>query len=428
MPRPSRIFPLEIIRDHAIVRIGRAAALLDTGSPLSFRAPALVSEQLGEPIRWLVGTDVLSRNRVLLDWAGRQVVIGGPSLPGESLPLVPHAGLFQIEVEGAHGSALAFLDTGAHLSYAPVEAVRGLEPVAHARDFYPLFGEFDVAVFELSVRVGRRRIRGRFAVLPDLLAMLLAGVGGTGWILGSDFFRDRAIQLDLAHNRLIDATVVTPRQRMTSRAVRRPAGGEREGAALETMSRTSDTGIEGWRGWRLTEVGGLPHVQSLSAGDVWDGPCFTSDVPPTAERVRVAAGVHAYATPGQMQPVLRGAGLVYGQVTLHGEVCVHETGYRAEHARIDRLFLRACGRHAPRSAPLTGVFLLDVQNYEPGLYCACDSLAPHEWLSYDQLEVIAQQLGDRYQCDVIIDAERARVPTYACSEQRRRRHTQTRRT
>ena len=52
-----------------------------------------------------------------------------PSLPGESLPLVPHAGLSQVEVEGAHGSALAFLDTGAHLSYAPATAVCGLVPV-----------------------------------------------------------------------------------------------------------------------------------------------------------------------------------------------------------------------------------------------------------------------------------------------------------
>lgn len=52
-----------------------------------------------------------------------------PSLPGESLALVPHAGLSQVEVEGAHGSALAFLDTGAHLSYAPATAVRGLVPV-----------------------------------------------------------------------------------------------------------------------------------------------------------------------------------------------------------------------------------------------------------------------------------------------------------
>ena len=423
MSRLPRTYPLEIIRDHAIVRVGGAAAVLDTGSPLTFRAPALVSEQLGEPIRWLVGTDVLARDRVLFDWAGRRLVVGGPALPGESLPLVPHAGLFQIEVEGAHGSALASLDSGAHLSYAPAAAVRGLVPVTNERDFYPLFGEFDVAVYELSIRVGRRRIRGRFGVLPELLAMLLASVGGTGWILGSDFFRERAIQLDLAHNRVIDATVVTPRQRITQRAAR----GQEEGFALETPDRIVGTGIEGWRGWRLADVDESPHLQSISAGDIWDGPCFTSDVLPFATRRGAPTGIHAYATPGQMQSVLRGPALVYGQVTLYGQVCVHETGYRAERARIDRLFLRACGRHAPVNAPLTGVLLLDVHNYEPGAYCACDALSPHEWASYDRLEVLARQLGDRYQCDVVIDAERARIPSYACSHTRRLRRNHTRR-
>jgi len=329
-------------------------------------------------------------------------------------PLVPHAGLFQIEVEGAHGSALAFLDAGAYERWAPASAVRGLAPVANARDFYPLVGEFDVAVYELSVRVGRRKIRGRFGVLPELLAMLLTGVGGTGWIVGSDFFRDRAIQLDLAHNRVIDATVVTPRQRTTQR----PARSQEEGFAIGN--------IEGWRGWRLTDVDGAPHLQSVSADDIWDGPCFTSDELPVVTRRRTPTGIHAYATPGQMQSVLRGPALLYGQVTLYGQVCVHETGYRAERARIDRLFLRACGRHAPSNAPLTGVLPLDVQNYEPGSYCACDALAPNEWLSYDQLEILAGQLGDRYQCDVLIDAERPRIPTYACSHRRRARHTHAR--
>ena len=424
MPQRTRILPLEIIRNHMVARIGRAAALIDTGSPLTLRAPDMVTRQLGQSIRWLVGTDVLVRDRLLLDWPSRRLVVGGPPLPGETLPLIPHTGLFQIEVEGAHGSALAFLDSGAQLSYAPTSAVRGLAPVAQERDFYPLFGEFDVAVYELSVRVGRRRIRGRFGVLPELLAMLLAGVGGTGWILGSDFFRDRAIQLDLANHRLIDATVVTPRQRMTRRSVRL----ERTGGALafESAADGAGTGIEGWRGWRLTECGGTACLQSISAPDLWDGPCFTANERPTA-RTRRPSGIHAYATPGQMQSVLRGPALVYGQLTLHGQVCVHETGYRAEHARIDRLFLRACGRHHVVRAPLTGVFFLDLLNYQPDSYCACDALEPHEWLSYEELEVVARQLGDRYQCNVTIDAERGRIAPHGCAHTRPLRDTHARR-
>jgi hypothetical protein len=127
-----------------------------------------------------------------------------------------------------------------------------------------------------------------------------------------------------------------------------------------------------------------------------------------------------------MRSALYGAALVYGQVTLHGEVCVHDIGYRAEHARIDRLFLRACGKHPPRFAAPTGMLLIALLNHEPGSYCACDALAPHEWMSYEQLEELAGQLGDRYQCEVIVDVERARVPTHACSQRRHSRDIRAR--
>ena len=76
----------------------------------------------------------------------------------------------------------------------------------------------------------------------------------------------------------------------------------------------------------------------------------------------------------------------------------------------------------PGSVPRAGEFVFDVRNFEPASYGACDALAAHEWLSYDELEVLASQLEDRYQCDVTIDAERARTPPHVCTEQRRRRH------
>jgi hypothetical protein len=423
--RQPRRFPLEIVSDHLLVRLKGHAAVIDTGSPLTMRAPSIVAEQLGEPVRWLVGTDLLARERVLLDWTERRAVVGGPPMRGETLPLVPHAGLFQIEVQGDHGSALAFLDSGAHISYAPAASVRDLTPVATERDFYPLYGNFDVSVYELTIRVGRRRIRrARFGVLPELLSMLLSGVGGSGWILGSDFFRDRAIQLDLANNRVIDATVVAPRQRTTPRTVHVVGTDDVSTTPVSELN----GGVEGWRGWRLTDVAGTPRLQSVSARSTWDGPCFTSDMLPTLDGARRATGVHAYATPGQMQSLLHGPALVYGQVTLYGEVCVHEMGYRAEHARIDRLFLRACGRHACRPFPRTGLSLFDhLEMQRPGPYCACDDLEPHEWLSYEQLEVLAQQLGDRYQCDVTIDAERSRTSPYLCSHSRSSHNTHARR-
>ena len=207
MPRiQPRTIPLDIVQDHFIARLRRASALIDTGSPFTMATPEIVEEQLGESIRWLVGTDVLRSDRFTLDWPGRQLLVGGPALPGETLPLTSAAGVYQIELESPIGTAQAFLDTGAPVSYGPAAAVAGLTPVDRRTDFYPMFGEFELDVYRLRVRVGSREFEGSFGVLPELLAGLLTMVGGSGWILGADFFRERQIQLDLSNCQLVDAT------------------------------------------------------------------------------------------------------------------------------------------------------------------------------------------------------------------------------
>ena len=206
MPRHHSI-PLDIVRNHQIARLRNGSALIDTGSPFTIRPPGIVAEQLGEPVRWLVGNDVLGRDRVLIDWPGKRLVVGGPEIAGETIALEPKMGVFQIAIEGRHGPALAMLDSGAQLSYAPRDAVADLLPIDSRPDFYPVLGEFEVDVYWLRIRVGSREIEGEFGVLPELLGGLLSMIGGSGWILGSDFFRDRAIQLDLGRNRLVDGTI-----------------------------------------------------------------------------------------------------------------------------------------------------------------------------------------------------------------------------
>lgn len=398
MPR-LRTLPLEIVRDHALVRLGRAAALIDTGSPLTMRAPKMVEQQLGQSIRWLVGNDVIRRRRILLDWPGRRVVIDGPPLAGEEIELVPHGGVYQIEVKGPHGPVLAIVDSGAWLSYCPPSAVAGKEPVAFQRDFSPYVGEYEVPVYELTVRVGTRRIQGRFGLLPAPLSEMLSLIGGTGWIIGATLFKDRSIQLDLGRNRLVDTTSPPPRVTLP---VSTPQRAPRE------LSK----GIEAWRGWRLDDIAGSPKLRSLSASDLWNGPVFGSNAIPTLGD-RQGVGVHAYRTPMGMNSLRSSSAIVYGRVTLFGQVCIHELGYRAERVRIDRLYLRACAYHsnsdsrARRRGPLL-LQLLEEQNDPRGSYCGCDTLPRDSWLTYRELERLADKLGDKYQCDVTIDPERAR--------------------
>jgi hypothetical protein len=211
-----RSVPLEIIDGHLVARLPDGRAVLDTGSPITMRAPALVSQALGQPIRWLVGVDRLRRAPVLFDWPARRFVEDvAPDTfaagEGTEIPLRSVFGVFLLPIVAPDGKpAEAFLDSGAKLSYAPAEAVGAIAPVGTETDFYPGFGEFEVAVYALTVTVGGRAVTARFGVLPDALQMLLSLTGISGWILGSDLFRDRRIVLDLAAGRMIDVTVRPP--------------------------------------------------------------------------------------------------------------------------------------------------------------------------------------------------------------------------
>ena len=426
----TRTLPLEIAGDHLLVRLRNQSALLDTGSPLTLRAPRLVSERIGQSVRWIVGTDSLRSSRVLIDWPARCVVVNGHPLYGETVSLRPKNGIFEIPIQGPFGSTMAILDSGAWLSYAPASAVAGLARVGQRRDFSVNHADFETDVYQLRIAVGTREIDAQVGVLPDALAAMLIAVGGNGWVLGSDFFRDRAIQLDLGNNCLMDAPSSAGRLSITrpsSRSSTVPSGGTEPRilsprAGARSAIRETNARVEGWRGWRLQKMSdGTPRLQSLSSRDVWEGPVFVSDRAPELRGHGSASGVHAYSAPSGLSSI-ESAAIVYGQVTLYGRVAVHEIGYRAERARIDRLFLRACGCHRMSHEPdLRDLFgLMPPPTTRRIAYCGCRNLAHDEWLSHEELQILAGTLAAQYQCDVTVDLKRARTfdshcrATFAC--------------
>ena len=187
------------------------------------------------------------------------------------------------------------------------------------------------------------------------------------------------------------------------------------------------TSIRGWRGWRLDNVGGSPMLRSLTRNDLWNSPIFHSDEPPSLTGGGRLAGIHAFRSPLPLQSLRSSGAVVVGEVTLAGHAVVHEMGFRAEHARIDRLFLRACGFH--RNPFYTGPepsllmqYLMECSNPR-GSYCACAELRRDEWLSYGELEQLAERLGHRYQCPVTLDLERAQRVSCACGREWARRNS-----
>jgi hypothetical protein len=218
-------YPLEIISNLMVAHLPGGLALVDTGSPFSIdggrpldlmgqametRASLrgvleVVSQELGRKVEWLIGNNVLRLFRVELNWTRRAIFFGSQDISIEGGQLIPVAGLPTVPIIAFRAAACpvsAFLDTGAGLSYAHPRAVAGLQRERTARDVHPFFGEFETEVYRLPIEVGARAINVEFGVLPPSQRLQL--VATDGWILGSEFFRERRVILDYQNDRVID--------------------------------------------------------------------------------------------------------------------------------------------------------------------------------------------------------------------------------
>jgi hypothetical protein len=219
------VYRLEIVDGHMIAHLAGALALVDTGAPLSLgtgrsfvvlgktrqpptsftKALRTASRELGREIDWIIGNDILGLSTVVLDWRGKTITFGGEAAVVDSGQSISVDGCHTVPVIkfGVAGWPVrAFLDTGAWLSYASPRAVAGLRSVRTERDFHPHFGEFETEVYRLAIQVGERAIDTEFGVLPARQRAFLKGTDG--WVLGSDFFRERRIIFDYPNGRVID--------------------------------------------------------------------------------------------------------------------------------------------------------------------------------------------------------------------------------
>jgi hypothetical protein len=212
-----KTYKLETVDGHLLAHLPQGLSLIDTGSPISMQPPTIVLDAIQRPIKHLLGNDELSRSRILLDSVNGEYVRHVDRIAGEEFPLRPCLGVFQIALTFRGQQWHACLDSGARLSYVTPEAVDGLTAIGSEPDFHPLLGAFDVPVYELAITVGSRTIAGRFGVLPESLGSILTMFGLNGWILGSDFFRDRSIILDLDHNLVVDVTETLAQRRSLER-------------------------------------------------------------------------------------------------------------------------------------------------------------------------------------------------------------------
>ena len=204
-------------KDHLLRQGPLGVELIDTGSPISMKAPEEAVRAVHPDLRHLVGMDELARGPLLIDWSHglvRQTLTPSDLRQMET----PHAttilrrlmGVPAIEIRTERPrsdrteESTALIDTGAPISYVPSDTVAGLEPVGEAQDFMPLFGDFTTPLYDVTIEVLGATQTIRVGVLPPLLEAALGRLLSSPWILGADFLRGRRIVMDFRNGRLVE--------------------------------------------------------------------------------------------------------------------------------------------------------------------------------------------------------------------------------
>ncbi|WP_155800990.1 hypothetical protein [Pontibacter sp. BAB1700] len=149
-------------------------------------------------ITTLLGADILSKYKLLLDYRNTQVSFSKQliDLGGGVAPISSFMGIPIINLTVAERTVKCFLDTGAKLSYLSKELTQNYESVGAEADFYPGVGKFTTDCYSVSTTYGGNTFDARFGNLPDLpqMTFMLAGTNG---IIGYDFFDNFKVMLDL---------------------------------------------------------------------------------------------------------------------------------------------------------------------------------------------------------------------------------------
>ncbi|MCE5278869.1 MAG: hypothetical protein ABFD92_03905 [Planctomycetaceae bacterium] len=199
---------------HLFIEAPKAGPILvDTGSPTSFgRTGQLsitldgrkfdilandglldeISREVGVETDILLGVDLLNQFQAVLFDVPRQEIAfaaSGPAPKGQGISLEKVVHGIPVVSIGVNGTTLlAFLDTGAPISYLPQTTLAAAEFIEKSTDFYPGAGRFAVKVYRTTLTFGRKEFAVHAApteCLPRAVASILT-TNATHAILGNE--------------------------------------------------------------------------------------------------------------------------------------------------------------------------------------------------------------------------------------------------
>ena len=217
-------FQVQLYKGHPIINAGENRILIDTGArstihtsdSLNFCSHSFgcstnymgltvskISDMLGTEITTLLGADILSDYKILLDYQNQVIEFSKKEIDidGTQVDISNFMGIPIIKMTVDNQELKFFLDTGAKLSYLSDSLTSNYESVGTDEDFYPGVGKFQTEFYEIPTVFGNTQFVVKYGNLPTLLQMTLM-LGGTDGIIGFDFFNNFKVVLDLKNNRL----------------------------------------------------------------------------------------------------------------------------------------------------------------------------------------------------------------------------------
>ncbi|MDH6343561.1 hypothetical protein M2134_002450 [Parabacteroides sp. PM6-13] len=217
-------FQMQLFNGHPIIDDGENRILIDTGASstihtsnsLTFCSESFncltnymglsisnISDMLGTEITTLLGVDVLSNYKILLDYQNLAIGFSKQEIEinGSLSSISTFMGIPIIEMTIDNQRLKFFLDTGAKLSYLSNTLTNSYKSIGTDEDFYPGVGKFQTECFEIPTVFGEKEFVVKYGNLPTLLQKALM-LNGTDGIIGFDFFNNFKVALDLRNNKL----------------------------------------------------------------------------------------------------------------------------------------------------------------------------------------------------------------------------------
>jgi hypothetical protein len=215
-------FQIQLFKGHPIINEGENRILIDTGAPTTIHASdslnfysesygcstnymgltvSKISDMLETEITTLLGADILSDYRILLDYQNQVIEFSKQeiNIDGTQTDISNFMGIPIIKMTVDNQELKFFLDTGAKLSYLSDSLTSNYESIGTDEDFYPGVGKFQTECFEIPTVFGDNKFIVKYGNLPKLLQMTLM-LGGTDGIIGFEFFNNFKVVLDLKNN------------------------------------------------------------------------------------------------------------------------------------------------------------------------------------------------------------------------------------